>query len=100
MIFIERLKELRMERAMTQRQVASVLNIDVAMYNRFEKGERKMKRELVLQLAHYYGLPEDELLKSWLAGQVYAILSDEDYAKEVITMVAEDMPLYNKIKKA
>lgn len=96
MIFTEKLKELREERQMTQRQLASVLDIDVAMYNRFEKGERKMKRELVIRLAQYYGLPESTLLTYWLAGQVYTLLSEEENAEDVISMVAEDIPIYNK----
>ncbi|MFA6831435.1 MAG: helix-turn-helix transcriptional regulator [Bacteroidaceae bacterium] len=99
MIFNAKLKELREERHFTQRQIASMLNIDVAMYNRFEKGERKMKRDLVIQLANYYKVPEEELLKCWLAGQVYTLLSNEDCAKDVISMVAEDTPLYNKTKR-
>lgn len=98
MIFTDKIKSFRTDRGLTQRQVATALGIDVAMYNRFEKGERKMKRNLVIKLAHFYDLQEDELLKSWLAGQVYALLSAEDYAEDVINMVAEDIPLYNKMK--
>lgn len=94
MIFTDKIKELREEHGLTQRQVASKLNIDVAMYNRFEKGERKMRRELVKQLASVYGYPQDQLLKSWLASQVYNLLSEEENAQEVISMVAEDMPVY------
>lgn len=99
MIFTEKLKELREGRQITQRQLASVLDIDAAMYNRFEKGERKMKRELVIRLAHYYGLPESTLLTYWLAGQVYTLLSEEDNAEDVITMVAEDIPVYNRTRE-
>ena len=46
MKFIDKIKQLREEQSLTQRQVAAELGIDVAMYNRFEKGERYMKREL------------------------------------------------------
>lgn len=99
MIFTNKLKELREGRQITQRQLASALDIDAAMYNRFEKGERKMKRELVIRLAQYYGLPENTLITSWLAGQVYTLLSEEDNAEDVITMVAEDIPIYNKAKE-
>lgn len=99
MRFIDRIKKLREEQSLTQRQVAAKLGIDVAMYNRFEKGERSMKREFVKNLAHIYGIPEDELLTLWLAGKVYALLSEENFAEDVITMVAEDITFNNNIRK-
>ena len=99
MKFIDKIKQLREEQSLTQRQVAAELGIDVAMYNRFEKGERYMKRELVKNLAHIYGISEDELLILWLAGKVYALLSEEDFAGEVISMGAEDITFNNNIRK-
>ena len=99
MKFIDKIKKLREEQWMAQRQVAAGLGIDVAMYNRFEKGERTMKRDLVKNLAHLYGISEDELLILWLAGKVYALLSEEDFAEDVISMVAEDITFYNNIRK-
>ena len=99
MKFIEKIKKLREEKSLTQRQVAAELGIDAAMYNRFEKGERNMKRELVRNLAHIYGISEDELLTLWLAGKVYALLREEDFAEDVISMVAEDITINNNIRK-
>ena len=99
MKFIDKIKKLREEQSLTQRQVAAELGIDVAMYNRLEKGERCMKRELVKNLAHVYDISEDELLTLWLAGKVYALLSEEDFAEHVISMVAEDITYNNNIRK-
>lgn len=99
MKFIDKIKQLREEQSLTQRQVAAELGIDVAMYNRFEKGERSMKRELVKNLAHIYGISADELLTLWLARKVYALLSEEDLAGEVISMVTEDITFNNNIRK-
>lgn len=98
MRFIDKIKKLREEQSLTQRQIAAELGIDVAMYNRFEKGERGMRRELVKDLAHIYGISEDELLILWLAEKVYALLSEENLAEDVITMVAEDITFNNKIR--
>ena len=94
MQFREKIKELREQHEMTQRQLAALLEIDVALYNRFEKGERKMKRDMVEKLASIYSLPSDELIKYWLAGQVYSILMEEELAREVISIVAEDITEY------
>ena len=68
-----------------------MLEIDVSIYNRYEKGERYMKRELVDKIAAIYHIPVNELSKYWLAGQIYSLLYKEDNAKEVIGMVAEDI---------
>ena len=94
MQFREKIKELREQHEMTQRQLAALLEIDVALYNRFEKGERKMKREMVEKLACIYSLPSDELIKYWLAGQVYSILMEEEWAREVISIVVVDVAEY------
>ena len=61
MQFREKIKELREQHEMTQRQLAALLEIDVALYNRFEKGERKMKREMVQKLASIYSYPQMNL---------------------------------------
>mgnify|MGYP000720195915 CR=1 FL=1 len=81
---------------LTQRQLSASLGIDVALYNRFEKGERLMKRELVCKLAEIYECNPNDLIKYWLADRVYSILNDEDTAGQVIAMVAEEMPEYSK----
>ena len=74
MKFTEKLKSLREANGFTQRQIASMLDIDVAVYNRYEKGERYMKRELIDKVAAIYHISADELNKYWLAGQVYSLL--------------------------
>jgi hypothetical protein len=57
-----------------------------------------MKRELVIKLANYYDMPVDELIKYWLADQVYSILSDENMASETLNLVAEGFTDYEKAK--
>ena len=75
-----------------------MLDIDVAVYNRYEKGERFMKRELIDKVAAIYHISTDELSKYWLAGQIYSLLYKEENAKEVINMVAEDIIEYGTNK--
>lgn len=96
MKFTEIIKRLREEKSLTQRQIAADLDMDVAVYNRFEKGERHMKRDMVIKIAEYYQIPTDNLIKSWLAGRVYSLLENEDMAGDVIGMVAEEVAIYNK----
>ena len=44
MIFGKKIRALREERGMVQRQLASALEIDTPMYSKIERGERKAKR--------------------------------------------------------
>lgn len=60
MLFAEKIKKLREERQMPQRQLAAKLQIDTATYCKIERGERKAKRNQVITLASY--LNEDEII--------------------------------------
>ncbi len=91
MKFTNKLKELREAKGLTQRQLAALLDIDFTLYNRFEKGERNMKSDMVERIASVYSIPPSELRKYWLAEKVYNILSLEENASEVICMVSEDI---------
>lgn len=96
MAFSERLKELREQKGLLQRQLASALEIDTPMYSRIERGERKAKREQVILLAKLLETDERELIQLWLADKVYDVLAEEDCASGVLNMVAESIREYGK----
>lgn len=96
MAFSERLKKLREQKGLLQRQLASALEIDTPMYSRIERGERKAKREQVILLAKLLETDERELIQLWLADKVYDVLAEEDCADGVISMVAENIREYGK----
>ena len=96
MLFADKLKKLREEKQLLQRQLAAILKIDTPMYSRIERGERKAKREQVILVAQYFGVNEDELLKLWLADRVYDVIREENEANEVLNIVAENMIKYGK----
>lgn len=87
----KRIKELREERQLLQRQLAASLEIDTPMYSKIERGERKAKREQVLQLAELLKTDKDELLILWLAGRVYEIVKDEKVAKAAMNIVEKKL---------
>lgn len=70
MNFTERIRELREERQMPQRQLAAALEIDTATYCKIEKGERRAKCEQVALIADMLRTDKEELLALWLADQV------------------------------
>ena len=86
--FGSKIKELREANGLLQRQVASQLEIDTPMLSKIERGERKAKKEQVVQFAKLYKADKDELLTLWLADQLYDVVKDEKLANEAM-QVAE-----------
>ena len=70
MRFTERIKQIREEQQMPQRQLAATLEIDTATYCKIEKGERRAKCEQVALIAEMLKTDKEELLALWLADQV------------------------------
>lgn len=91
MRFGDKLKELRLSKKITQRQIAAELSVAPSIYNRFEKNERRVKREMLSKLASVFAISEDELNKFWIADQVYKLLEFEDHPNDVISIVSEDL---------
>ncbi len=58
----KRLKELREERNLTQKQVAVALGIHSVTYLHYEKGQREPPLSLLADMAKFYGETVDYLL--------------------------------------
>lgn len=91
MFFGERIKQLREEKGLLQRQLAASLEMDTPMFSKIERGERKAKREQVLVLAKLLEVQTDELLTLWLASQIYNLVSNEKMAIHAIRIVEENL---------
>lgn len=57
-----RLKELRTQRNMLQKDVAEFLNCSTPVYCRYEKGEREPPFDIMKKLADFYGVTVDYLM--------------------------------------
>ena len=62
MKFTERIRQLREECQMPQRQLAAALEIDTATYSKIEKGERRVKAEQIVTIANILKADKEELL--------------------------------------
>ena len=58
----KRLKELRCERALTQKQVAEVLGPNSVTYLHYEKAQREPPLPLLADMAKFYNVTTDYLL--------------------------------------
>lgn len=76
-LFGHRLRSLRVERKMVQRELAEQLNIDTPMFSKIELGVRRAKRSQVVQLAKLLNVSEKELLTLWLADGVLNAVKDD-----------------------
>jgi transcriptional regulator with XRE-family HTH domain len=92
MPFANKIKQLREEGGLLQRQLAATLEIDTPMYSKIERGDRRAKREQVVMIAKLYQTDEKELLTLWLADQVAAVVADEkDIADKALNIVKDNI---------
>ena len=61
--FGERIKELRLERKLSQMDVGAALNIDRENVRKYEKGLQEPKLSIVLKFAKVFEVSFDELLR-------------------------------------
>lgn len=90
MIFGKKIKELREEQGMLQRQLDAVIEVDTPMYSKIERGERKAKREHVKLIAQKLNVDEKELLTIWLADKVLDVVDEEQEIKRDAIIYAQN----------
>jgi transcriptional regulator with XRE-family HTH domain len=94
----EKLRHIREEMELPLRKVAALLDIDVAILSKMERGERRIKKEVVLKLADIYNYNANELLVSFLSDKIFYEIQDEDLGIEALK-VAEERVKYLKANK-
>ena len=90
MLLGNKIRSLRDEQGILQRQVAAYLEIDTPMYSKIERGDRRAKRSQVIQMATYFKVDEKEMLTLWLADKVLGALESEDQLKLTAIETAKD----------
>ena len=78
MLLGNKIKSLRDEQGVLQRQLAAYLEIDTPMFSKIERGDRRAKRSQVIMLAEYFHVDEKEMLTLWLADKILDALEGED----------------------
>lgn len=57
-----RLRDLREDRDLLQKDVAKLLNCSQVCYSRYESGKRDLPTDVLLKLADFYGVTTDYIL--------------------------------------
>lgn len=96
---MNRLKELRKSRRLTQKDFAKQFNISQSGYARWESGKVKIDRNSLNSLAEFYNVSVDYILgeeqsKSILSGNMLIIIKDNG-EKEVIELTNKDKDFLN-----
>ena len=94
----EKLRKLRESKELPLRKVSALLDIDVAILSKMERGERKLTKDIVLKLAEIYGHNADELLVLFLSDKIMYEIQDEDLGEKALK-VAEQRVKYLKASK-
>lgn len=61
-MYYKRLRDLREDRDLTQRQLAAILHMPQPQYNRYEQGIRDIPTNVLIELADLYNTSTDFIL--------------------------------------
>lgn len=90
------LRRLRVESKLPLRKVAALVDVDVAILSKMERGERRLTKAMVQRLAKLYKQDADELLVLYLRDKVLNEVGDDHLALKALH-VAESAVIYNAI---
>ena len=57
-----RIRDLREDNDQTQRDIATILNMQLTVYQRYERGERELPLWAAIKLSNYYNVSIDYLV--------------------------------------
>lgn len=91
----QKIRELREEAGMLQRELAYKLKIGDAYLSKIERNQKSLKKDHLTTISKLFKYPYAELETLWLANKVYDLIKDEKKAIEVLK-VAEQEIKYRK----
>ncbi len=95
--YVNRIKELRMQKGISMRQAAEDLGIPYTTYVNYEKGFREPNSEVLIKLANYFSVTIDYLLGH--VNDPFFYLDNERILAEINSYGDEEAPLQSDIQK-
>lgn len=95
----QKIKELRKQADLKQRELAYQLGIGEGFLSKVENDQKLLKREDLTKLNELFKIPIEELESLWLANKLYSIVRDEESALTALK-VAEEQVKYKSLKNA
>lgn len=90
---------LRNERNLLLRELASAISIDSAILSKIERGERKATKEQIEQISSYFNVENNMLKILWLSDKVIYDLKDEKPLAHQVLKVSEERINYGQKQK-
>ncbi|WP_348824225.1 helix-turn-helix domain-containing protein [Flavobacterium aestuarii] len=95
----QKIKELRENAGLKQRELAYQLGVGEGFLSKVENDQKPLKRENLTKLNELFKTPIEELESLWLANKVYSIIRNEESALTALK-VAEEQVKFKNIKNA
>jgi predicted nucleotidyltransferase len=86
-----KLRNLREINQLPLRKVAALIDIDVAILSKMERGERRLTKEVVQALARLYNHDLKELMVLYLSGKVVYEIGGEELALQALKVAEEQI---------
>ncbi len=96
----ETIRDLRVARRLLLREVAAELCIDPSLLSRIEHGEKRPRRDQVIQLAKILECNADDLLLAYLSDRVVYELQGEKLALKAVQIAENKIRYSRKSKKS
>lgn len=91
----QKIKELREQAGLKQRELAHQLGIGEGFLSKVENDQKPLKREDLTKLNELFKTPIKELESLWLANKVYSIVKDEQSALSALKVAEEQVKIKN-----
>ena len=91
----EKIKLLRENLSISQRELGAYIEVDAAFISKIEKGEKSINRKHLVIISQVLKTTESELLTLWLADKVYKVIAEEELGLDALTIAEKKMD-YNK----
>lgn len=92
------LKNKRTEFKYKLKEVSTILNIDMAIVSKLERGERKVTKKQILAFIDFYALNKKEILITWLSEKIYEEIKDEKYNLDALYLAEEKLKTLSMTK--
>ncbi|MDY3364096.1 helix-turn-helix transcriptional regulator [Riemerella anatipestifer] len=93
----QRIRQLREEAGMKQRELAAKLDIGEGFLSKIENDQKLLKREDLKKLSNLFNVAHADLETLWLANKVYDLIRNENQGLDALK-VAEEQIKYSKDK--
>lgn len=87
----KKIRELREEAKMLQRELAYKLDVGDAYLSKIERNQKNLKKEHLKTISKLFKYPYEELETLWLANKVYDLIKDEKKAIEVLKVAEQEI---------